>query len=179
MAELAAEAAFEGAGLPLAAGGTTLAALPEVARVSVAPFAGQREAVATALGTLLPEPGRAAGGVLWAGLGLWLVEGRQAGEVSRRLAGLAAVTDQSDGWAGLRLTGATAVDVLARLVPLDLAGFGPGSAARSLLHHVPLLILSVPAGFDLLVPRSYARTALGEIAQAMRAAAARAALRVD
>jgi len=31
-----------------------------------------------------------------------------------------AVVDQSDGWAALRVTGAGAVDVLARLVPVDL-----------------------------------------------------------
>ncbi len=68
--------------------------------------------------------------------------------------------------------------MLARLVPLDLAGaaFPAGTAARSLLRHVPLLIVAGEAGFELLVPRSYARTAVEELGAAMRGVEARAAL---
>ena len=183
MAELVAEGPFDGAGLPRSAGGATLAALPEVARVAVAPFAGKRAAVAEVLaariGAGLPEPGRAEGPVAWAGMGQWLVEGREAGEVADWLGGLAAATDQSDAWAGLRLAGDAAREVLARLVPLDLAPgpFPPGSAARSLLRHVPLLLIARDEGaFELLVPRSYARTAVADLARAMRFGAGRAAL---
>ena len=61
-------------------------------------------------------------------MGQWLVEGRGAGEVADWLGGLAAVTDQSDAWAGLRLAGDAAREVLARLVPLDL---GPGLSRRA------------------------------------------------
>ena len=68
--------------------------------------------------------------------------------------------------------------MLARLVPIDLdpAAFPPGSAARSMLGHVPLLLVNGDDGFELLVPRSYARTAVEELATAMRGVAARAAL---
>ena len=67
--------------------------------------------------------------------------------------------------------------MLARLVPLDLDPCFPvGTAARSLLRRVPLLVVAREAGLDLLVPRSFARTAVQEIGTAMRSVAARGAL---
>ena len=177
MAELAPRTAFAGLALPHAAGAARLAALPEVPRTALAPFAGQEAAVAAALGATLPAAGasgRWAGGrILWAGAGLWLVEGG-----APALAACALAADASDAWAGLRLDGRAAREVLARLVPLDLAAaaFPPGAVARSLLRHVPLLIVAADDGFELLIPRSYAGTAVEELAVAMDAVAARAAL---
>lgn len=170
MADIAAVGAFDGLGLPLAAGGARLAALPPVRRTLVAPFAGAGV-------TGLPAPGRVAqidgGRIVWAGIGQWFFEG--AAPLPGRGA---ALTDQSDGWAALSLGGPDAREVLARLVPLDLdaAAFPPGSAGRSLLRHVMVLVVATGGGFELLVPRSYARTAVGEIGEAMRAVAGRAAL---
>ena len=71
--------------------------------------------------------------------------------------------------------------MLARLVPLDLApdAFPAGSAARSLLRHLPLLLVRAGDGFELLVPRSYAATAVRELAEAMRGVAARAGIGRD
>ena len=66
----------------------------------------------------------------WFGLDLALLIGAapEAG-----LARHAALTDQSDAWAVLRLEGAGAGDVLARLTPLDLreSVFGTGRTARA------------------------------------------------
>jgi sarcosine oxidase subunit gamma len=177
VAELAPRDAFTGLALPHAAGEARLAALPPVRRTAVAPFAGGEEAVATALGVALPPPngsGRWEGGrVLWAGAGVWLVEGG-----APDLAADALATDASDAWAGLRLEGRDAPEVLARLVPLDLdpAVFPPGAVACSLLRHVPLLLLAAEGGFELLVPRSYAGTAVAELVAAIDGVAARAAL---
>jgi hypothetical protein len=39
-----------------------------------------------------------------------------------------------------------------------------------------MLLVAVEGGFELLVPRSYARTAMRELGEAMRGVAARAAL---
>ncbi len=170
MAELAEADAFEGLGLPLVVGETRLAALPPVQRMLVAPFAGVRMEG-------LPAPGRVAetdgGRIVWAGMGQWFVEG--GAPVPE---GAAARTDQTDGWAAMSLTGLGAAEVLARLVPLDLDArvFPPGSVARSLLRHVMLLLIAADDGFDLLVPRSYARTTARELGEAMRAVAGRAAL---
>jgi heterotetrameric sarcosine oxidase gamma subunit len=54
------------------------------------------------------------------------------------LTGLAAVTDQSGGWAALQLQGPGAEAVLMRLFPLDLRAraFAPGHAARAPLGHM-------------------------------------------
>ncbi|QYK40869.1 MAG: sarcosine oxidase subunit gamma [Paracoccaceae bacterium] len=92
--------------------------------------------------------------------------------------GAAAITDQSDGWVCLSLTGAEAGAVLARLVALDLreAAFPPGTAARSALNHMPLILWRESDGFRLMTFRSMARTAWHELAEAMARVAARAAL---
>jgi sarcosine oxidase subunit gamma len=177
VADLATRDAADGLGLPIAAGAATLSALPQGPLFSVAPYRGRAGDVADALGGL-PAGGVAAvpsGRLIWAGLDLWLLEGADPGA---RLAGLAAVTDQSDAWCALALVGEVSRDALARLVPLDLDPdvFADGASARTLLRHVPLLILRAGPGFELRVPRSYAATTVAERAEAMRAVAARAAL---
>lgn len=174
MTDLIARPATEGLGLPLTLGTCTLIAAPETPRTSVAPFAGQAAAVAALLNAPLSVGNATAlgpGRLIWTGLGQWLLEGI---DPPAGLGAHAALTDQSDGWTALRLTGPDAGRVLARLTPLDLARavFPPGSAARSLLGHVPVILIAVPEGVDLLVMRSFTATAAHEIAIAMRAVAA-------
>jgi sarcosine oxidase subunit gamma len=178
VAELAARDALGGLGLPLAVGAAALEALPAAALTSVAPFRGQEAAVAAALGAALPGPGETAevagGRILWTGIGQWFVQGSAVPD----LTGRAAVTDQSDAWAGLRLVGADAAEVLARLVPLDLdsVAFPAGRAARTPLRHVACVLIATGKGYDILVMRSFARTAVEDLAEAMRLLAGRAAL---
>lgn len=91
----------------------------------------------------------------------------------------AALTDQSDGWACLRLEGPTAADALMRLYPLDLRlqSFAQGTCARAPLNHMQSVLLRIaPYSFDLLVFRSMARTAWHEVESAMKTLSARAAL---
>ena len=174
------KAAFDGLALPLAAGGATLAALPASRARAVAPFAGRHEATSETLAgadrrrAAAPGSGRAARSPGPA-IGQWLVEG--ASRPSSPPASPASPRSPTRPTPGRRCASPAPAprDVLARLVPLDLdpARFPAGSAARSLLRHVPLLLLAREAGFDLLVPRSYARTAVHELAAAMRAVAAR------
>ncbi len=86
------------------------------------------------------------------------------------------MTDQSDGWTGLILTGAGAADVLARLVPLDLApdAFPPGATARTELRHIMCALTALDGGgYEILVMRSFTGSAVHEIETAMRAVAAR------
>ena len=88
----------------------------------------------------------------------------------------AAVTDQSDGWTTLSLSGAAAADVLARLVPLDLrlAACPVGTALRTQVNHMNAVILRTgDYGFEILVFRSMARTAWHELEAAMGMVAAR------
>jgi sarcosine oxidase subunit gamma len=179
VADLAAAGPFAGLELPLATGRCRLAPLPEPPRAILAPFRRREAEVAARLGIeALPPPGQlaelAGGRLLWIGIGQWLAERLALPD----LGDAASLTDQSDAFAGLALAGADAAEVLARLVPLDLAPafFPPGRAARSLLRHVPLVLIATAEGFELLVPRSYARTAFEELGAAMRSVAARAAL---
>jgi heterotetrameric sarcosine oxidase gamma subunit len=93
----------------------------------------------------------------------------------------AAVTDQTDGWAVLGVSGVGAVDVLARLAPLDLrlTAFPVGSALRSGLNHMNAVILRVgDYAFELMVFRSMARTAWHELETTMSMVAARAGVKI-
>ncbi len=178
MADLTATPATAGRDLPIRTGETVLSALPPGPRWSLAPFRGRTATVAEALGGLpapgavrhLPEGGR----VIWAGLDLWLVEG------PRPTTADAAVTDQTDAWAGLRLEGAGARATLARLLPIDLDPkvLPDDRALRSVLHHTPCLLVTAAGGFDLMVPRSYTRTTVHHLTTAMSSVAAAEALRV-
>lgn len=176
--------------LPLVLGAARLEAGAPERMVGIVPFARQEAAVAAALGTAgpvglptdLPVGARVAlaggGWLTWAGARFWLLAGAPAATAAVALAGIAAVAEQGDAWAAMRLSGADRRDVLARLVPLDLApaDFPPGASARTLLGHVPLLLVATEADFELLVPRSYADSALDDLARAMRAVAGRRTL---
>jgi heterotetrameric sarcosine oxidase gamma subunit len=185
---LAPRDSLAGLHLPLTHGGAMLGAGAAGALVSIAPFRGRDAVVATILndqlGATLPEPGHVAEGtsgrVIWMGLGQSFAELPEtaAADLMAALAPHAAVTDQSDGWAALSLTGPHARLVLARLVPLDLdpAAFPPGSVARTQLRHVICALLATEGGFRILVLRSFARTAVHDLGTAMAAVAARAEL---
>lgn len=178
MVRLIAREVLDGQG-PATRGGATLAVLPAGRITSVAPFDGQEAAVSAALapaGLSFPTPNRVetAGeaAIVWTGRGQAFLIGADPAP----LAGLAALTDQSDGWAGFRLDGPAAPEVLARLVPLDLryARFAEGSAARAPLQHMMSVIWRAGEGFRLLTFRSMARTAWHELTEAMEKLAARA-----
>jgi len=167
---------------PLILGAAVLAEWLPGPMQAIAPFPGRDKAVARALKPLgldFPAPGTVetgAGGarLVWAGRELAFLIGATAPAMPE----VALVSDQSDGWAGLRLTGAAAAEVLARLCPLDLnpAVFPPGRVARAPLQHMAAVILREDEGFAILVFRSMAETAWHEISAAMKALAARAAL---
>jgi sarcosine oxidase subunit gamma len=168
--------------LPLTVGTATLAPLPDTPMISVTPFRGREPDAANVLGADLPRPGATAalpdGTLLWAGLGLWFLRGPAAARLAAALAEPAAVTDQSDAWSGLALSGPSAAAVLARLVPIDLdpAAFPPGAVARTRLRDVACLFLRTEDRFEILAPRSFTRSTAHDLARTMRAVAARAAL---
>lgn len=164
---------------PLAAADAVLAVIDPGPLAQIARFHSLDDGVPAALAPLglsFPEPGRvsAAGDLrlVWTGRDQAMLVGAPPPEGLR-----AALTDQSDGWVCLALTGPGAEAVLARLVPLDLraAAFPPGRAARSGLNHMPLILWREGDGFRLMTFRSMARTAWAEIADAMRHLAARRA----
>jgi len=170
--------------LPLETGGLTLDEQLPGAITSIMPYAGQEGAASELLksvhGMAFPAPNRSTGRegarAVWTGRGQAFVIGAPADPA---LARHAALTDQSDAWAVLRLSGEGAEAVLARLTPLDLnpAVFKRGHAARSALGHMNAVITRTGASaFDLMVFRSMAQSAVHELHEAMISVAARSAV---
>jgi heterotetrameric sarcosine oxidase gamma subunit len=161
---------------PVTLASTTLAEADLGQITAIAPFPGQSAAVGAALGLAFPAPGA----VTQTGDARLVWTGRDTAFLLGPVppAGLAAaVIDQTDGWAVLTLTGACTVDVLARLVPLDLRAAQAGDVFRTALNHLPLILLAdANHCFTLLTYRSMAKTAWHELSDAMDKVAARLAL---
>lgn len=169
MPELIAKTALAGRA-PVTRLETTLAEADPGRITSIAAYPGRMAALEKALGHF-PAPGTHADGLVWTGPEQAFLLGRAAPD----LGDLAAVTDQSGGWACLTVMGPRAADVLMRLVPLDLRKFGPGQAARAPLGHMSAVVMGEEGGFLILVFRSMARTAWAEIEEALEMLSARAA----
>jgi sarcosine oxidase subunit gamma len=175
VAELIANGPMEGAA-PVEMAGALLEVMALGPVAAVQPWPGRVAAVDAALkarGLGFPAPGRslevADTRILWAGRAAAFLIGTAPPELAD-----AAVIDLTDGWAGLTLAGPGAEAVLARLVPIDLrpAAFPEGTVARTLLGHLQVLIQRRGGGFEVMVMRSYLRTAHHEVAGAMRRLAA-------
>ena len=167
---------------PQVLAGTALAEAQFRQITSVAPLAGQDKALDRALkslGLAFPAPNR----LVEAGSARLVWTGRDQafliGAAPVGLAPHAALTDQSDGWAILTLSGPMAEAALARIVPVDIraASFPPGHAARVPFNHMSSVLMRTgPEAFEIMVFRSMARTAWQEAETALTALAARAAL---
>lgn len=170
--------------LPRSIGGLTIAEGAAGPVTGISPHAGEvAQASATleaAHGLALPGPGRSAAKgaarVLWFGRNRWMLIGADAGEA---LAAHAALTDQTDAWVSLDLTGAAGPDVLARLVPVDLrpGSFPLGAVARTELFHMQVAIARTgPEALRVMGFRSMAGTLVHDLVTAAEAVAARAAV---
>lgn len=162
--------------LPLDKAGLRLVEPAPQRLTSIAPLRGQETAVAEALGVTLPAPGQSAqaGGVdlVWFGMGTYLA----LGDLKADLSGKAALTDQSDAWTVVELTGAGAEDVLARLAPVDfrLSQFPVGATARTEIAHMMGSITRLAQDrFRVMVFRSMAKTLVHDFTLAMEAVGAR------
>ncbi|MGB3408403.1 MAG: sarcosine oxidase subunit gamma family protein [Jannaschia sp.] len=156
--------------LPVSHGPLTLSSVVPDAITSLAPLSGS--------GLVLPQPNRSlphdSGVLLWSAAGQALLVGPAPTPVAA-----VAMTDQTDAWVILRLEGAGAEEVLARLTPIDLnpAMFKVGHVARSLLGHMNVLFHRTgPAAFEIFVFRSMTASAVHEILVAMKGVTARADL---
>lgn len=164
------------AGLPLTIGTMRLeeATLPTV--TLIAPFKGRMMAVADVLkaeiGMILPPAGHCgqspSAKAYWRSPGQWLVWGAVD---TGALKGMAAVADMSDAFGRLRLGGGA--EVLARLVDLDIDTMQPGQVAHTALADIPATLIAENETYELIVPRSYARSAVKRLETAMHSVAAR------
>lgn len=167
--------------LPLTIGSVTLTEEAPGAMTALAPYTGKEKGLSAALkaahGMAYPAPNRATGKAgaraVWFGHGQAMLMG-PAPDAS--LAAHAAVVDQSDAWAVVRIEGEGVEDVLARLVPVDLrpANFKRGHTVRSLLFHMTASITRVgDRAFQIMVFRSMAETLVHDLKTAMEGVAAR------
>ncbi len=181
MASLIARSPFDGL-LPLSYGSVEVTEVDLGTITSVAPFSGQTEAVSKALaktvGCSLPPVGAfsetGTTRIAWSGLDQWFVMSEAAVSVPG-----AALTDQSDAWASVMVSGGDARDVMNRMVPIDLRPevFEVGHVARTMLGHMSCLLMRVGADqYVVLVFRSMAASAAHDLDRAMRMVAARSAL---
>ncbi len=127
-------------------------------------------AVAAAYGIDLPHGPHVAAkdGVSFAGIGVqrWLaaaeglVEADFVDRLRQRLAGLASIAEQTDGWAVLRLRGDRVRDVLAKGIPIDLhpSRFATGDVALTVVAHIGVQIAQLDdrPTFQLMAFRSLA-----------------------
>ena len=181
MVDLVAKSPCEGL-LPLTIGPLTLSEVDPGRLTTLAPHKGRDKSLSDALksvhGMALPAPNRATGKMgaraLWFGHRLVLLQGP---DPDAKLAKHAAIVDQSDGWAVVRLDGAQAADVLARLTPIDLreSSFKRGHTARTELQHMMASITRIgPQSFQIMVFRAFAETLVHDLKTAMTSVVARA-----
>lgn len=129
--------------------------------------AGLQARLTERFGLSAPEPGDTAfegeRGLVWSAPGQWLAVApspRDLRDLPEILRGLAAVTDQSDGRALVRVSGPRARAMLAKGVAVDLhpRAFGPGRAAVTSIAHIGVQLWQRDAAptYDIAVARSFA-----------------------
>lgn len=175
MAELAHTGAYSGLARGIGTGGGVT--VMEVAGLAMATVIARRgkaqalaEAVAETFGIALADgPKRvAAGPVAFVGTGpqTWLAvaQGRPGfvSQLQADLAGIAAVFDQSDALAMVRLSGPRVAETMEKGVRIDLHpdAFGQGDAAVTAIAHIGATLWRTEdgPGFDIAVPRSLAES---------------------
>ncbi len=148
---------------------------------SIAPFDNQTDALSQALldahGFEFPGPNKSTrkgdARIIWFGHSTALLAGVQP---DAGLESHAALTDQSDAWASVVLSGPYVSDVMARLTPVDLRPdvFSKDHCCRTLVGHMTASITRLgPESLLILVFRSMAATLVEELKEAMEAVSAR------
>jgi sarcosine oxidase subunit gamma len=157
--------------LPVTHGDMTLKRVEPGPLTAIAPFRGQGAQVSDALKAatgLTLGPGYSAAGaaaIQWFGRDLWLLSGIPAPALPK-----AALTDQSDAWGTLELTGPKIAGVMARLVPVDLRDTAcpEGAAIRTEMHGMMVALARTgPETLRIMAFRSMAATLARTVSKAM------------
>ncbi len=154
--------------LPLTIGAVTLTEkiLPEGQVWSIAPL--QSSPVKS-----LPKIGKSkltqTSNTLWIGRDQFL-------QIGGKRPGAGAVTEQDDAWVMVSIEGDGTLEVMARLVPIDLRKMEVGDTARSLINHMMAIFVKTEDGVDVLVFRAFAKTLVHELKEAAQGVDARKGL---
>ena len=174
MVDLVAKTAFDGA-LPVTIGDIAMREVDLGPLTSVAPFLDQQDALCAALQTAhgvgFPAPNRSDTveniRMIWFARDMALLVGVSP---APELGTYAALSDQSDAWAALEISGPQIDDALARLVPVDMRAvhFAIGHTVRTQIGHMNGSITRTGAQTVLiLVFRSMAQTLLHDLQEAI------------
>lgn len=157
-------------------GALTITEVVDVALASLATRRG-REAdvarIAEALEIALPGPGQASARALWLGPEQWMIEAPFAthedivAALKPHFGDAASITEQTDAWLRLDLSGPDLHAAFERLCALDTRAMAPGHATRTVIDHLGCYLICAGAKFTLLGPRS----AAGALHHALRTAA--------
>ena len=165
---------------PIKFSNTKVIELDNLTLTSISAYKGKSKKLSEQLkkshGMSLPQSGRASGRegarALWFGQHTLLV----GPKCDEKLNKFAVLTDQSDAWVILRMSGDLIEDVLMRLSPVDvrLKTFKVGSVVRTGLLHVNVTLHRIGANtIDVYGFRSMAKTLCHELTQALSSVAAR------
>ena len=146
---------------------------------TIQPFRGKGKVVSEALnksfGLNLPEVGKSIcsknNRIMWIGMNQFLFLGDKI-EMKE-----AALTDQSDAWTILLLTGDGTADVMDRLCPVDTRFLKSGDVIRSMIGHMTAIVEKTESGCQVMVFRAFAETLLHEVRNSMRSVAAQEKLK--
>lgn len=103
------------------------------------------------------------------GPGVWMALSEQPypewiGDLSRRLSGIASVSDQSGGYVIFRISGPSARSLLQRgaFIDLDPSAFVPGSVATTVIAHIGVILWQIDSTpvFEVALFRSFAKSFL-------------------
>lgn len=86
----------------------------------------------------------------------WLCRDTTVGAVAAALGAGALVLDVGDGYEGWRITGAGVAGLMARASALDVATLAQGTATRTVMGGVTVVVRALASGFELRVERSFA-----------------------
>ena len=165
---------------PIKISNTKIMELDELALTSISVYKGKSKKLSEQLkkshGMALPHNGRGTGRegarALWFGRHTLLV----GPKCDEKLTKFAMLTDQSDAWVVLRMSGDLMEAMLMRLSPVDvrLKNFKTGSVVRTGLLHVNVTLHRIGANtIDVYGFRSMAKTLCHELTQALSKLAAR------
>lgn len=156
---------------PSGATGLQIELIESVSLATIIVRAGQEAELARLVGPHfgcdLPGAGRVSfgrtGDLVWSAPGQWLIVAKSTealADLPARLAAVAAVTDQGDSRALVRVSGPRSREALAKGVAIDLhpSAFSTGSAAVTKVAHLSVQIwqLDEAPAYMIAVPRSFA-----------------------
>ena len=165
---------------PIKISNTTIIEIDTLTLTSISANKGKSEKLSEQLkkshGMALPQNGRASGRegarALWFGQHTLLV----GPKCDEKLNKLAILTDQSDAWVVLRMSGDLIEDMLMRLCPIDVRSstFKNGDVVRTGLLHINVTMHRIGTNtIDVYGFRSMAKTLCHELSQALASVAAR------